>query len=626
MFKYGLLTFFFCLLGKVIAQSDTLMEMILEEKIIIPKGYKKEDLQTSRSFHVNKLSDLLKNESTLFIKQYGASSLATSSVRGMSSSHTQVLWNGLPISSPSLGQTDLSQINSSGFDKISLVYGGGEYGSYPGAIGATLFLDKNVFFRKQNNFAMSREFASYKRNAGYSSLTMSDSLYFFDISVQTLKSENNFEFYNTRTKSYESRRNAQSKSLDFQSNLGYKLRHNQVLNLGIWLNESDHQIPRNLQMDFEDLAIQKQSDESKRLFLSWEVKDQVQRLILKTAFLHTTNVFEDQSTPLAPSSTLNYSYIQQARYLRKLSDKVKMHIGMDIENHQAETSTYTTDKKKEFGLFSIGFDYDMNANSGLYLSYKSIYEAFSDFNSIYSIGAKYRYGDIDFYGHFDRSYRSPSLNDMYWSPGGNADLKPERGWNGELSISKFLDKEKHFRIEFNNYHHLVDNWIMWQPKENAGYWSAQNVQKVYSRGVELKLNWWKMLKEQMRLSQSLNFSVGKSEIIESFLGNSESEGKDLIYTPRYSMQYFLEAAWKEVKFRWRSSVSSKVYTSTDNSFYMPAYSLSNVDVIFSSIIGEFTVGFNVGLDNVFNIDYQVVANQPMPKRTFHLGMSLQVNQ
>ncbi len=624
MFKNGLLVFCMFLFGRAVAQSDTLMEMILEEKIIIPKGYKKENIQTSRSFHVNKLSDLLKGESALFIKQYGASSLATSSVRGMSSSHTQVLWNGIPISSPSLGQVDLSQIHSSDFDQISLVYGGGEFGAYPGAIGATLFLDKRIHFTKRTHVAMSREFASYARNAGYSSLSIADSLYFVDASIQTLRSENNFEFYNTRTGKYESRRNAEAKSMDFQTNLAYKLKPNQVLNMGVWLTEGDHQIPRNLQMDFQDLARQKQSDESKRIFLSWEVKDEKQRLIVKSAYLQSRNRFDDQATPLEASTTLNMSYVQQARYLRRLNDNFKLHVGFDAENHSAETSTYSSDKVREFGLLSVALDYDKDQYSGVYLSLKSIYEGYDKFNTIYSIGGKYRYDKYDFYGHIASSYRAPSLNDMYWAPGGNPDLKPEKGWNGELSASRYLDKDKRLRLDVNNYHHLVDNWIMWQPSENAGYWSAQNVQKVYSRGLEIKVNWWKSIKNQVKLTQSLQLGVGRSEIISSFTTNKHTEGKDLIYTPKYTMQYFFEAAWKEVKFRWRSSVNSKVYTSTDNSAYMPGYSLSNMDIIFSSVVDEFIVGFNLGLDNVFNIDYQVVANQPMPRRTFHLGMSLQI--
>ena len=44
-----------------------------------------------------KLSDCLANHSSVYIKQYGA--LATPTFRGTSSSHTLVLWNGIPLNS-----------------------------------------------------------------------------------------------------------------------------------------------------------------------------------------------------------------------------------------------------------------------------------------------------------------------------------------------------------------------------------------------------------------------------------------------------------------------------------------------------------------------------------------------
>ena len=43
------------------------------------------------------LSDFLTNHSAFYVKQYGA--LATPTFRGTSSSHTLVLWNGIPLNS-----------------------------------------------------------------------------------------------------------------------------------------------------------------------------------------------------------------------------------------------------------------------------------------------------------------------------------------------------------------------------------------------------------------------------------------------------------------------------------------------------------------------------------------------
>ena len=52
------------------------------------------------------LSEYLTNYSNIYIKEYGA--LATPAFRGTSSSHTNVLWNGIPINSIANGLVDFS--------------------------------------------------------------------------------------------------------------------------------------------------------------------------------------------------------------------------------------------------------------------------------------------------------------------------------------------------------------------------------------------------------------------------------------------------------------------------------------------------------------------------------------
>ena len=53
------------------------------------------------------LPNLLASQTGTYIKNYGPGGLATSSIRGGSASHTILLWNGMPIQSPMLGQLDL---------------------------------------------------------------------------------------------------------------------------------------------------------------------------------------------------------------------------------------------------------------------------------------------------------------------------------------------------------------------------------------------------------------------------------------------------------------------------------------------------------------------------------------
>ena len=68
------------------------------------------DSSTLAQYKSANLSDVLNNESGIFIKSYGMGSMATSSVRGAGASQTITLWNGFNLNSPMNGMLDLALI------------------------------------------------------------------------------------------------------------------------------------------------------------------------------------------------------------------------------------------------------------------------------------------------------------------------------------------------------------------------------------------------------------------------------------------------------------------------------------------------------------------------------------
>ena len=56
------------------------------------------------------LAELLTASTPIFVKSYGQGSLATTSIRGASAAHTQVIWNGININSLMPGQADFSAV------------------------------------------------------------------------------------------------------------------------------------------------------------------------------------------------------------------------------------------------------------------------------------------------------------------------------------------------------------------------------------------------------------------------------------------------------------------------------------------------------------------------------------
>ncbi|MGM0497657.1 MAG: TonB-dependent receptor, partial [Bacteroidota bacterium] len=96
------------------------------------------------------LSELLSITTPIFIKTNGsAGSLATPSIRGTTSNHTLVNWNGFPVNSITLGQSDLSLGNSKFIDEISITPSapGSLYGS--GTFGGAISMDNKANWKEK---------------------------------------------------------------------------------------------------------------------------------------------------------------------------------------------------------------------------------------------------------------------------------------------------------------------------------------------------------------------------------------------------------------------------------------------------------------------------------------------
>jgi vitamin B12 transporter len=101
------------------------------------------DSQTMRIFQGQKMADWLQAETPLSIRAYGTGN-ANVAARGMASSHTAVVWNGINLQNALNGGVDLNLLEVGSTDRVGVKLGGGSalYGS--GAIGGSIFLDNNV--------------------------------------------------------------------------------------------------------------------------------------------------------------------------------------------------------------------------------------------------------------------------------------------------------------------------------------------------------------------------------------------------------------------------------------------------------------------------------------------------
>lgn len=88
-----------------------------------------------------------------------------------------------------------------------------------------------------------------------------------------------------------------------------------------------------------------------------------------------------------------------------------------------------------------------------------------------------------------KHFLAPTLNDLYWPADpytkGNADLKPESGWQTDVTLEQSLLKDKLF-MTISYFHWNVDDKIQWEP-DSQGVWSPINLSGYKADGIETEI-------------------------------------------------------------------------------------------------------------------------------------------
>ena len=132
--------------GKAQSLQDTIkLELVLISGKRIFKNFNEtrseiDSLALAKSGTV-RLSELLSQNTPIYIKAYGRGAMATASFRGTAPSHTRVTWNGLELNSPMLGMVDFSLIPVYFTDEVKLLHGSSSLSESSGALGGTILLE-----------------------------------------------------------------------------------------------------------------------------------------------------------------------------------------------------------------------------------------------------------------------------------------------------------------------------------------------------------------------------------------------------------------------------------------------------------------------------------------------------
>lgn len=591
-----------------------------------PLVMKKIDTLVLQAKSTATLSELLIQHSPVYIKTYGPGGISTASFRGTTASHTLVLWNDFQLNAPSLGQVDFSTIPVFLVDDIDLRWGSGT-STNSGGLGGTVNISNKTLFGKGLILDLKQTYGSFNTlgsfvTAGYSGKKVS-----FRIKAYRNSSDNDFEYVNHAKIGHPKMKQTNASFVDygFMPEISVMLGRG-ILSFSSW-NQWNHRnlAPIMTNVDNADITKEWSDDSFSRNILSYRLFWDSGKLQLKSAvFIEKQHYFLETHLRQFPDSIVTkINSINEALVLHQIADveqhlfaSWKLRAKVQWDREQVESNNYDDVKRRNtVSVYSAVEGHPFkDADLGLTARYDNVNgKSMGVFPT-----ATFSYHFLKYYLltlGYSHNYRNPTLNDLYWWPGGNDSLKAENGHTIDLALG-FNSEEDNHKLHFRTgaYASLVENWIQWVPTSYR-YWVPQNVAKVFARGIECHLDFGYRY-EAWKFSLSGNYVYTYTTDISDNAKKYGVLGKQLIYIPRHHGNLFADIRWKTWDVRYILEVTGYRNTSYANSskFDLQPYVLHHI------ALGKDWRWFRVELrcNNFTDVDYQNVLWRAMPGRSFEI--------
>lgn len=612
------------------------------------------------------MADVLTFNSSVFVKSYGRATLSTVAFRGTSPSHTQVTWNGMRINNPMLGMTDFSTIPSYFIDQASLLHGTSSVNETGGGLGGLVKLgtipDAPDGFRLQ----YVQGIGSFKTFDEFLRLTYHNDHWTSSTRAVYSSSPNDYTYINHDKKNNiydddhniigqyhpkEKNKSGAFKDFHFLQEIYYDNLKGDRFGLNAWYIGSNRELPL-LSTDYGDETSfeNRQRENTIRAVASWDHGREKWNMGLKTGYIHTWMAYDysreitnDNWAVMTRSRSKVNTYFAQAE--GNYSPTRRWFFSANISAHQHFVRSEDKNIILQDGDKAIvGYDKGRIELSGsasakwqpidrLGMSLVLRQDMYGDkwapvIPAFFIDGVVSQRGNVVLKASVSRNYRFPTLNDLFFLPGGNPELKNEHGFSYDAGISSSIGKADVFTLRgsltwFDSY---IKDWIIWLPT-TKGFFSPRNVKEVHAYGLEAKADFSVMPAKDWLID--LNGSYSWTPSInegEKMSPADQSVGKQLPYVPRNSASITGRLSWKSWSFLYKWCWYSERFTMSSNDYtltgHLPQYFMSNVTLEKSLRVPYVDLQLKLAVNNLFNEDYLSVLSRPMPGINFEFFISL----
>jgi outer membrane receptor for ferrienterochelin and colicins len=579
------------------------------------------------------LAEVLQNVPGVFVRDYGGlGNTKTVSLRGSTAEQVLVLLDGQRLNSPQNGQVDFNLQSLEGIERIEIVRGGNSalYGS--DAIGGVI----NIITRQPTegsglSGSTKLTLAAFDSRAAEVNLALNRKPLAVMGTYKYLQSANNFSY----TDLYGRRRTRENSDimahdLFLKANLRWGDPHwARNLELSWKHNQAERGAPGTIDNSYLRARMWDRADQINCVYTG-KVFSLLHDLRLQAYYHDSWNRYKNDELLVPADSRFTVgTYGLEGQLHSVLESHVTLTYGGGVRADNLENYQ----EGARHGRWSY-YLFLVNENTwrpmGKILKSTILIPSlrlddYSDFGWRFSpkLGTVVNLGErwqsaLKF--NIGNSYRAPTFNDLYWPADawtqGNPDLKPEYGFDWDAGVRLQYPILNGLYIESTYFRNRMKDLIIWQ--ERGGLWRPENVAQCLIQGVENSLS-IQPLKKWLAIQANYTYLNARN------LSKSHTEhNKVLVYRPRHTANIGLSSNIGKFRLNYQFNYTSRRFTDNANVWAnsLPPYQVSDASLGFKHSIAKYQVETIFQVKNIFNHEYSVIKDLPIPGREWRLSLKI----
>lgn len=643
-------------------RQDSILRQLNLQEVTITARYKDKDIirpqrlegKTLEQMNTLSVADAIRYFSGVQIKDYGGvGGIKTVNIRSMGTNHIGVYYNGIQLGNAQNGQVDLGKYSLENIDEIMLYNGqksdifqsAREFGSagsiYLNSRKPKFENDKRIHLRaalKAGSFALINPSVLFEAK-----ITDKMSL---SLNAEVVHSNGKYKFRYRRVTptgeiAYDTtaiRQNGDVNAARIETGLNYYYSNTGFWKMQAYYYNSERGIPgaivNNVWRSGErlwDRDMFLQSTWQDEFFNRWSVKVNAKYAYDHTRYVNNDsklqrvdNTYNQQEAYLSWANkvalfnwwdvSLSYdlqwnglsNYINASRFSHWLSVATAFNVYDYLRIQASVLGTFINEESREREQAPNKYKF----TPGLFLSYKPFQQIDLRLNAFYK-----------------QAYRYPTFNDLYYTDMGNAYLNPELSTQHNVGISYDYLKPKqifhHFNISADFYYNKVKDKIIAYPKGQQFRWTMMNLGLVKIHGIDANMQMTLLFPYDITLTTKLQYTY--QQAIDVTNPTDTYYKNQIPYIPWHSSSAIGILSWRSYALNYSFIYVGERYNQQENTIYnytQPWYT-HDLSLSGSWKINKTLLKASLEINNLFNQDYDVILNYPMPKRNYRVTIAIE---